>query len=84
MKSVVEREHNHEANTTDKSAFHKAGTRLLLTMIYESRKPALWCQVSGYVLDRGTKLDLTGQHISPVEQHALEYVLPQTRLTSLK
>ena len=84
MKSVVEREQKHEANTTDKSAAHKAGTMLLLMMIYESRKPALWCQVSGYVLAGGTRLDLTGQHISPMEQHALEYILPQTQLTSLK
>ena len=83
MKSVVEREQNHEANTTDKSAVHKAGTMLLLTMIYESRKPELWHEVSSFVLEGGTKLDLEDQHISPTEQHALTYVLPQTRLTSL-
>ena len=84
MKSVVEREEKHEANTADKSAVHKAGTMLLLTMIYESRKPALWRQVSGYVLAGGMKLDLSKQHISPTEQHALAYVLPHTRLSSLK
>ena len=84
MKSVVEREEKHEANTTNTFSVHTAGTMLLLTMIYESRTPALWHHVSGYVLAGGMKLDLRGQHVSPTEQHALAYVLPHTRLTSLK
>ena len=83
MTSVVARERNNEANSEDESAAHKASTLLLVTMIYESRHSELWRCVSDYVLKDGTELDMTDQHLSPSEQHALTYVLPQTGLTSL-
>ena len=83
MKSVVKRERTIEARTRHKFAVHKSSTMLLVTMINESRQRELWRLVSDYVLEGGTKLDLSGQHLSPTEQHALAYVLPQTQLTSL-
>ena len=83
MTSVVARERNNEANSEDESAEHKASTLLLVTMIQESRHSELWRSVSDYVLTDG-ELDLSNQHLSPSEQHALTYVLPQTGLTSLK
>ena len=84
MKSVITRERTNEESTGCDPAVHKESTLLLITMIFESRQPELWRHVDGYILNGGTELDLSYQHLSPTEQHALAYVLPQTGLTSLK
>ena len=84
MKSVITRERTNEETTGYDPAVHKESSLLLITMIFESRQPELWRHVYGYILNGGTELDLSDQHLSPTEQRALADVLPETALTSLK
>ncbi|KAK2142178.1 hypothetical protein NP493_4978g00000 [Ridgeia piscesae] len=65
LQLVVERE---------RERYQKQTALLLLLMIYESRNPNLWSTVAGYVMKDGKTLDLSGQHISPVELQAVTYL----------
>ena len=83
---VVAREREKEDNVDDdeKAEAHKASILLILAMLYESQKRELWCHASEYVLCSTGGLDLENQHISPVEMHALTYIIPAMNLSSLK
>ena len=57
---------------------------LLLLMIYESRNPALWSTVADYVTGTDKILDLSDQHISPVELQAVTFIFQNDNISSLK
>ena len=63
---------------------HKQIALLLLLMIYESRNPKIWSTVADYVMKDGKTLDLSEQHISPVELQALTFIFELSAFTSLK
>ena len=53
---------------------HKQSVLLILLLLFESRRPELWSSVSGYVMQDGKTLNLSGQHISPVELQAVTFI----------
>jgi len=63
---------------------HKRIILLLLLMIYESRNPALWSTVADYVMGTDKSLDLSYQHISPVELQAVTFIFQNDDISSLK
>ena len=78
LQVVVEREKRMGARDRKQIAL------LLLLMIYESRNPRLWSTVAGYVMEDGKTLDLSLEHISPVELQALTFIFELSAFTSLK
>ena len=63
---------------------HKRIILLLLLMIYESRNPALWSTVADYAMRKDKRLDLSDQHISPVELQSVTFIFPNDNISSLK
>ena len=86
LQVVVEREKRKEKRTkeSDRVEHQKQTALLLLLMIYESGNPNLWSTVAGYVMEDGKTLDLSDQHISPVELQALTFIFELNAFTSLE
>ena len=63
---------------------HKQSVLLVLLIVFEAQQPELWSTVKHYVVEDGGKLDLHGQHISPVELNAMTFVFQKSDITSLK
>ena len=63
---------------------HKQSVLLILLLLFESRRPELWSSVSGYVMQYGKTLDLSYQHISPVELQAVMFIFHIGDFNSLK
>ena len=78
LQLVVEREKKKEESD------RKQITLLLLLMIYESRNSKLWSTVAGYVMEDDKTLDLSEQHISPVELQSVTFSFQNDDITSLK
>ncbi|KAI0238592.1 hypothetical protein LSAT2_010679 [Lamellibrachia satsuma] len=53
---------------------HKLSVLLILLLLFESRCPELWSSVSDYVMEDDKTLDLSTQHISPVELQAVTFI----------
>ena len=63
---------------------HKLSVLLILLLLFESRCPELWSSVSGYVMEDDKTLDLSWQHISPVELQAVTFIFHIGDLNSLE
>ena len=63
---------------------HKRSVLLILLLLFESRRPELWSSVSDYVMGDDKKLDLSLQHITPVELQAVTFIFHIGDFNSLK
>ena len=78
LKLVIRR----ECETTERD--HKHSVLLVLLIVFEAQQPELWSTVRDHVMKDGRTLDLSGQHISPVELNAMTFVFQKSDITSLK
>ena len=63
---------------------HKQSVLLVLLIVFEAQQPELWSTMKHYVVEDGGKLNLSGQHISPVELNAMTFVFQKSDITSLQ